>query len=185
MSWIHEIEYDEAADELREIYDELVKSRGKVANVLRVQSLLPTSIRRHMDLYMTLMFDRSGLTRDERELIAVAVSVENGCDYCLCHHSEALHHYWKSHDRIRKVIEEDGDAHLSNRQLGMVEYSRKLTANPEDMNEGDVEKLRRAGLKDHEILSVNLIAGYFNFVNRLALGLGVEFTPDEVSGYKY
>ena len=53
------------------------------------------------------------------------------------------------------------------------------------MSEEDIVALREKGLSDSEILSVNLIASYFNFVNRIALGLGVEFTPDEVGGYEY
>lgn len=53
------------------------------------------------------------------------------------------------------------------------------------MEERDVENLRGHGLADDDVLSVNLIASYFNFVNRIALGLGVKQTPDEVSGYAY
>ncbi len=56
---------------------------------------------------------------------------------------------------------------------------------PSEMREGDVDRLRKAGLIDEEILDVALIASYFGFVNRVASGLGVDFDEDEVSGYKY
>jgi alkylhydroperoxidase family enzyme len=49
----------------------------------------------------------------------------------------------------------------------------------------DVERLRRTGFSDEEILSINLITSYFNFVNRVAEGLGVEFSEEEVQGYNY
>jgi len=47
------------------------------------------------------------------------------------------------------------------------------------------ERLRQAGFSDEDILSINLIVSYFNFVNRIALGLGVEFSEAEVRGYNY
>ena len=53
------------------------------------------------------------------------------------------------------------------------------------MVETDVQQLRNSGLTDADILTINLIASYFNFVNRVALGLGVAFSPEEVEGYRY
>ena len=74
MAWINEIEEQDADGELRTVYDELLKSRGKLANILQVQSLNPGALKTHVDLYMHLMFARSGLSRKEREAIAVVVS---------------------------------------------------------------------------------------------------------------
>jgi uncharacterized protein YciW len=48
-----------------------------------------------------------------------------------------------------------------------------------------VSKLRETGWKDEDILLINMIVSYFNFVNRIALGLGVEFSEEEIAGYKY
>ena len=66
MSWIEEIDVTEADGKLAEIYAELIKKRGKVANILQVHSLNPEALSNHADLYMTLMFGRSGLSRAER-----------------------------------------------------------------------------------------------------------------------
>jgi alkylhydroperoxidase family enzyme len=66
-----------------------------------------------------------------------------------------------------------------------VEYAVKLTKTPHKVGEEDVEELRRAGLTDQEILNTALAASYFNFVNRMVLGLGVELTEEELRGYKY
>jgi alkylhydroperoxidase family enzyme len=51
------------------------------------------------------------------------------------------------------------------------------------MTESDLGELRAEGLSDDDILDLTLIVGYFNFVNRIALGLGVSFSEDELSGY--
>jgi len=63
-------------------------------------------------------------------------------------------------------------------------YADKLTRAPGDATEEDVAALRAQGLSARDILDVNMIAAYFNFVNRIAAGLGVEYSPEEVRGYK-
>jgi alkylhydroperoxidase family enzyme len=58
-----------------------------------------------------------------------------------------------------------------------------LTRTPAAVSEHDMDYLREAGLSDEEILDVALVTAYFNFVNRIALGLGVSFSDDELQGY--
>ena len=62
-------------------------------------------------------------------------------------------------------------------------HADKLTSAPSAMTESDLGELRAVGLSDKDILDLTLIVGYFNFVNRIALGLGVDFSADEKSGY--
>ncbi len=185
MAWIEVVGQEAAGEELRQVYEQLKKNRGKVANILAVHSLNPKAMAAHMDLYMAIMFGRSGLSREEREVVAVVVSAANGCDYCISHHAEALHHYWQDRDRLQKIIDDPQSESLAPRARALVAYALKLTEKPWEVVEDDVEGLRRQGLNDEDILAVNLVASYFNFVNRVALGLGVESTPEETTGYKY
>ena len=67
----------------------------------------------------------------------------------------------------------------------MLEYVVKLTKTPSAVTQDDIKILRQHEFSDEDILSINLITSYFNLVNRIASGLGVEFTPDEIRGYKY
>jgi alkylhydroperoxidase family enzyme len=67
----------------------------------------------------------------------------------------------------------------------MLEYAIKLTNHPEKVIEADVDKLRTAGLPEEAILRVNLIVSYFNFVNRIVSGLGVQLESKESRTYKY
>ena len=80
MAYIDYIEYENAEGELKEIYDGLIGSRGKLANIHKIQSLHPKSITAHMKLYMELMFAKSPLKRYQREMIAVVVSRNNNCN---------------------------------------------------------------------------------------------------------
>ena len=75
MSWIDEIEVGDAEGRLAELYKELVQKRGKVSNILKVHSLNPEAMSDHLELYMTLMFGKSGLSRAEREAIGVVSQV--------------------------------------------------------------------------------------------------------------
>src|SRR6266540_2243111 len=112
-------------------------------------------------------------SRAEREAMAVAVSAANDCHYRVVHHGAAL-------------VEETGEAALSEavasgdldglpeRWRALIRYAIKLTLKPFDMRETDVAKLRSAGLSDRDIVDANQVVAYFNYVNRVADGLGVE-----------
>lgn len=78
MTRIKVISQNEATGRLKEIYDELIVKRGKLAEVHTIQSLRPESIVAHMNLYMEIMYSRSELSRAERELMGTVVSVANG-----------------------------------------------------------------------------------------------------------
>ncbi len=184
MPWIKIIEEDEAEGKLKEIYDEILEKRGKIANVMKIHSLIPEALKNHLDLYLTIMFKKPGLKRWERELIAVVVSKINMCRYCLAHHSQALAKYLGMY-RVQRFVEKLDDDAFDERIREIIRYTIKLTKTPYDIDEGDIDRLREAGLSDEEILNTNLIISYFNFVNRIVSGLGVEFTEEELEGYKY
>ena len=76
-------------------------------------------------------------------------------------------------------------AGLPARVVAALDFAVKLTRDPDGMAEEDTQALREAGLSDEEILDLTLITGYFDFVNRVALGLGVEASPVEAAGYRY
>jgi uncharacterized peroxidase-related enzyme len=81
-AWIEMISEDEAEGELAELYEqERIPETGVVDNILKVHSLLPETLRDHAQLYRTLMFGKNGLSRPEREMIGVVVSVANKCHY--------------------------------------------------------------------------------------------------------
>lgn len=183
MAWINEIEEQDADGELQAIYDELLKSRGKVASILQVHSLNPGALKTHVDLYMHLMFAKSGLSRKEREAIAVVVSAKNECAYCVNHHYEPLARYEKDEQVLSTIRNSGALDTLDDRLAGMLKHAEKLTMNPHQVSADDVQKLRDLGLSDSDILDITLVTAYFNFVNRIALGLGVAYSEEEIQGY--
>ena len=65
----------------------------------------------------------------------------------------------------------------------MLRHAAMLTSCPDKAAEDDIERLRAAGFSDEDVLDITLVTAYFNFVNRIALGLGVTFDEDEIRGY--
>ncbi len=184
MAWIRVVSEDEAGPELRRAHEKVVGRRGKLSNIMAVHSLRPEAMSAHMDLYMATMFARFGLSREEREMIAVVVSAVNRCPYCIRHHAEALGHYWRDPERLDRFVEDARAADVGPRMAAALTYARRLTESPNDVSEEDIASLRAEGFTDEDILSIALIVAYFNFVNRIALGLGVDVSSDEVSGYE-
>ncbi|MBN1550676.1 peroxidase-related enzyme [bacterium] len=183
MTWIEVIKDEDATPDLKAAYEKIRKSRGKIANIMKIHSFEPSLMTMHLKLYEKIMFDSKGITRAEREMIAVIVSSANGCDYCIQHHSEALNHYWNDTLKIKQFVEDFQSVDLSPREDRLIDYAIKLTNTPEQMCKSDLIHLKQIGLSDHDILKLNLVVSYFNFVNRIALGLGVSYSEDEISGY--
>lgn len=186
MNRIKVIQPEEATGRLKEIYNDIIEKRGKLADVHKIQSLRPESIIKHMDLYLEIMFSKSELSRSEREMMAVIVSVSNGCEYCCLHHSEALNHYWKDKKRLTLFVSDFKKAGLNDRELLLCDFSEKLSGSPEQFNDDSfVNRLKESGLSDSAILDATLVVAYFNFVNRIVLALGVETNDAERQGYKF
>ncbi len=93
MTWITTIDETEASGDLREAYDKVKSSRGRVSNIFKAHSLDPKVMKAHIDLYLSVMFEQPELTRRQREMVAVLVSSLNKCQYCVAHHSAALGRY--------------------------------------------------------------------------------------------
>ena len=81
MAWIKLIEEVEAEGELKEMYGRMGDPQGRVDNILKIHSLFPKSLQNHYDLYKTVMYGKHGLSRVEREMIAVVASALNHCRY--------------------------------------------------------------------------------------------------------
>ena len=121
MAWIKEIDEQHANDELKKIFQDIKSKRGKLSNIMRVQSL----------------------------------------------------------EQNTNIL------NINNQKNTMISYVRKLTLMPHKISKKDINVLHNEGYSDQAILDIGLITGYFNFVNRLVLGLGVVAQTEEIRGYQY
>jgi uncharacterized peroxidase-related enzyme len=185
VAYIRTIHEDEAEGKLFELYDEIQRNRGRVSNILRAQSLDPKTMRAHLDLYMATVFGKGGLSRKEAEVLALSVSTANGDSYGATHHKDALLRYSKDQAWVDEVAKDPHKAKLTPREKALVDYAVALTVAPGKGCAKQAEALKKAGLKDEEILQAAHVVAYFNFSNRLAIGLGVELEDEADRDYHY
>jgi len=141
---------------------------GFVPNVLVAYAFDMAKLETFVAMYNDLMLGDSGLTKLEREMIAVAVSSQNRCYYCLTAHGAAVRQYSGSPLLGDQIVMNYRVARLNKRQRAMLDFAVKLTASPWSVEEGDRERLRRGGFSDRDIWDISAIAGFFNMSNRVA-----------------
>jgi uncharacterized peroxidase-related enzyme len=187
MPYIKVISPKESTGRLEKIYQRVTGPGGQVDNVLQIHSLRPHSLEGHMCLYKAVLHHpRNSLPIWFLECIGVLVSLLNDCSYCAKHHSAGLKRQLKDradrYPEYRAQLDRDEPgAPFTKAEQAALGYARKLTLEPGDVHQGDVDLLRAAGLTDGEILEVNQVTAYFAYANRTVTGLGVH-TDGEVLG---
>ena len=174
MPFVRTIPPEEAEGELREIYRAIGGVRGGIADIHQVQSLNPRALQAHLEIYKAIVFQRSTLSRVQRERIAVAVSAANQCAYCVAHHGESLRQLGESADRIAGLSRGKTPADLAPADAVLLEWARTAAVAPWSSGEVGVAQLRVHGFDDRAVLDAALTVAYFSFVNRLVLLLGVQ-----------
>jgi uncharacterized peroxidase-related enzyme len=141
---------------------------GFVPNVLRAYAFDNAKLRAFILMADDLMLGDSGLSKAEREMIAVAVSAVNHCHYCLTSHGAALRQRAADPELGELVAQNYRAAGLEPRHEAMLDFCVKLTEAPDKMRETDREALRRAGFSDRDIWDIAAVASFYNMTNRLA-----------------
>jgi uncharacterized peroxidase-related enzyme len=141
---------------------------GFVPNVLKAYAFDMPKLAAFVAMYNDLMLAPSGLSKLEREMIAVAVSSQNRCYYCLVAHGAAVRQL--SGDPVLGELTAMNfrAARLSRRERVMLEFAVKLTAEPWRVEDADREALRKTGFSDRDIWDIAAVAGFFNMTNRVA-----------------
>ena len=141
---------------------------GFIPNVLVAYAFDMVKLETFVAMYNDLMLGESGLSKLEREMIAVAVSSHNRCYYCLTAHGAAVRQYSRDPLLGEHMVMNYRAARMNKRQRAMLDFAVKLTAQPANVEDGDRERLRRAGFSDRDIWDIAAIAGFFNMSNRVA-----------------
>ncbi len=141
---------------------------GFIPNVLAAYAFDNAKLEAFVALYNDLMLGESGLSKLEREMIAVAVSSHNRCYYCLTAHGAAVRQYSGNPLLGEQIVMNYRAARISKRQRAMLDFAVKLTASPANVEDADRERLRRAGFTERDIWDIAAVIGFFNMSNRVA-----------------
>lgn len=141
---------------------------GFVPNVLSSYAHDDAKLTAFAAFYNDLMLAPSGLSKLEREMIAVAVSSVNRCYYCLTAHGAAVRQLSGDPVLGELMVMNYRAAELSMRHRAMLDFSVKLTETPHLIGEGDRETLRKAGFGERDIWDIGAVASFYNMSNRMA-----------------
>ncbi|WP_117237097.1 peroxidase-related enzyme [Thermus sediminis] len=178
IAWLRVPAEESLPEEVRALFGKFREKTGLVPNVARAFALLPEHFLRWFRYYDFLMRSEGYLSRKEREMIAVVVSAENRCEYCLASHSAYLREVSGDETLPEVLAANYRRAPLSPRERALLDFAVKVTGPSWTLGEEDLVPLRAAGLCDEAILEAAQVAAMFNFTNRLANALGWKPNPE-------
>ena len=168
---------DPLPEATKKYFDICKEKLGMVPNVLKAYAFDINKLDAFTSIYNELMLSESGLSKLEREMIAVTVSSINKCFYCLVAHGAAVRELSKNPILGEMIVMNYKMAPLDGRQKNMLEFTEKITKNSSDINEDDRQKLRNVGFSDRDIWDIANVAGFFNMTNRVASAVAMR--PNE------
>ncbi|MDZ7729697.1 MAG: peroxidase-related enzyme [Dehalococcoidia bacterium] len=178
ISWFPVAGREALSPEATELFDTLTEKLGFVPNVFRAYAWKGRRFDRWREHFDEVMQETPGLSKAEREMISVVVSMANQCLYCLVAHGFAVRALLKDPVKGDRVTYDFRRAGLPDRQVAMLEYALKITNTPADCTEADIEHLRGHGFSDDDIWDIAEVAAMFNFTNRMASATGMMPNPE-------
>ena len=167
-TWLRVPDEAELPPEVLELWAPSLEKLGFVPNVLRLYALRPSHLLAWNAWYEELMKGDSSLTKAEREMIAVVVSIANDCAYCIAAHSAALRKLTKDAALADQIAADHAQAAIPERMKAALDYAVKLTCEPTKMAAADVERLRDTGWSDEDVMDIAEVTAMFNMSNRMA-----------------
>lgn len=150
---------------------------GFVPNVLLSYSFDAKKLRGFSEMYNELMLAPSGLSKLEREMIAVVVSSINHCFYCLTAHGAAVRQISGDPKLGELMVMNWRAADLTPKMRAALDFATKLTESPDKIVEADRQALRDAGWSDRDIWDIAATISFFNMSNRMAAA--IEMRPND------
>lgn len=173
ISWLRVPEEGELAPQVQELFARFREKMGFIPNVARAFALSPRFLL-WFRYYDALMRGEGLLSREEREAMAVAISGENRCEYCVASHKRYLEDLTGNPVLPQVLAANPRRAEMPRRMRALVEFALKVTHCHYAMTEADLIPLKEAGLSEEAILEAAEVAAMFNFTNRLLNALGIK-----------
>ncbi len=171
-------ELDSLPDDIRERILAVQEKAGFVPNVFATLAHRPDEFRAFFAYHDALM-EREGstLSAAEKEMIVVATSAANGCEYCVVAHGALVRLFSKEKFLADQVAINHRHAPITPRQKAMLDFAMKVARTPEQIEQNDYETLYQHDYTDEDIWDITGISGFFGLSNRMAIVSGMR--PNE------
>lgn len=174
----------ELTSEVR-VYLEVCQDKlGLIPNVMTAHLFSMKQINGFVGFYNELMLGESGLSKLEREMIAVVVSAHNHCHYCCVAHGAAVRGMTGDPEFSEALATNYRGARCDPRQRAMLDFAAKVTTDPDRVEGSDRERLREAGFSERDIWDISYTASFFNMSNRMATAVGMKPNPEYQSQHR-
>ncbi|MCY4007538.1 MAG: peroxidase-related enzyme [Rhodobacteraceae bacterium] len=164
---------DPLPEEIQKYFAVCQEKLGLLPNVLAAYAFDIDKLNAFTAMYNDLMLGDSGLSKLDREMIAVVVSSINRCYYCLVAHGAAVRELSSDPELGEKLVMNHRVCKLDQRQRTMLDFAEKMTRESEKISESDRSALRDAGFTDRDIWDIAAVVGFFNMTNRVASATGM------------
>ena len=165
---------DPLPEATQKYFDICQEKLGMVPNVLQSYAFDVSKLNTFTAMYNDIMLADSGLTKLEREMIAVVVSSINKCFYCLTAHGAAVRQLSGDPMLGELMVMNWRAADLDARKFAMLLFAENLTLASAKTSEADRERLREVGFSDADIFDIASVTGFFNMTNRIASGIDMR-----------
>lgn len=169
---------DPLPDDTQAYFDLCAEKLGLVPNVLKAYAFDMDKLNSFTAMYNEMMLGKSGLSKLEREMIAVVVSAINKCWYCQVAHGAAVRALSGDPALGEALVMNYKVAPLDPRTRAMLDFAALVTKSSADVEEADRQALRDHGFSDRDIWDIASVAGFYNMSNRVASAVGMEPNPD-------
>lgn len=169
---------DPLPPETQKYFDVCQDKLGMIPNVLQAYAFDIDKLNAFTAMYNDLMLADSGLSKLEREMIAVVVSAINRCWYCQVAHGAAVRALSGRPELGEAMVMNWRMADLDARQTAMLDFAEKVTTASAKITENDRQALRDAGFSDRDIWDIANVTGFFNMSNRVASATAMQPNPD-------
>lgn len=159
---------EDLPDDIEAAIRSVQKKAGFIPNVFLALAHRPAEFRAFFAYHDALMERESGLTKAEREMIVVATSGDNSCQYCVVAHGAILRIRAKNALIADQVAINHRKADITERQRAMLDFAFKVSNRSDEIDDADFAALREHGFTDDDIWDIAAITGLFGFSNRLA-----------------
>jgi uncharacterized peroxidase-related enzyme len=172
MPFVNEIEEAQAGDRLRAMYTQIEKELGFLPHYFKTLGAKPDVIEAQLAMNSAIMSD-GALSLVIKEQIGLMVSGINSSAYCIMFHMELLQRFGVEKTLARKLSSDYENAAVEPNVKALFRFAAKLTRQQDDMEESDTDELKKAGWSDDAVRETVLTVAYFNYINRVSLGLGL------------
>jgi uncharacterized peroxidase-related enzyme len=170
--------------ETQRYFDICVEKLGFIPNVLQSYAFDVQKLNAFTGMYNDLMLGKSGLSKLEREMIAVVVSSYNRCFYCLVSHGAAVRQLSGKPELGEMLVMNYRAAPLSVRERAILDFAVKMTEASAKIEEADRQVLRDADLSDADIWDVAAVASFYNMSNRFSSAVAMEPNVEYHSAFR-